>query len=989
MIGLATWTISILLLCASAQQNPTWPGTGTGNRQPGTGTGTNWPGTGPGNRQPGTGTGTGTNWPGTGTGNNPGIRPGTGTGTGTNPGTRPGTGTGNNWPGTGTGTGTGTRPGTGTGTRPGTGAGNNPGTRPGTGAGNNPGTRPGTGTGNNWPGTGTGTGTRPGTGAGNNPGTRPGTGTGNNWPGTGTGTGTGTRPGTGAGNNPGTRPGTGTGNNWPGTGTGTGTRPGTGAGNNPGTRPGTGTGNNWPGTGTGTGTRPGTGTGNNWPGTGAGNNPGTRPGTGTGNNWPGTGTGTGTRPGTGAGNNPGTRPGTGTGNNWPGTGAGNNPGTRPGTGTGNNWPGTGTGTGTGNNWPGTGAGNNPGNRPGTGTGNNWPGTGAGNTPGNRPGTGTGNNWPGTGAGNNPGNRPGTGTGNNWPGTGAGNNPGNRPGTGTGNNWPGTGAGNNPGNRPGTGNNWPGTGTGTGTGTGNNWPGTGTGNNRPGTGWNGYNPNSRTNFRDNDAKVLVLGAGPAGLQAVKYLTDNGINDFIMIEGSPVVGGKLKKIEFGQPRRQYETGAMWIYPPTKPLLDRYGVRYHRNMWEDVTVRSDRGIDLTRNNQLRQRRRDLQNATRASRVLGREISMGRRSDISIKTALAMYGWVDSSPMDHALEWFDFDFEEGVQSKDVSFFGRFKKAFEAHEQYFITDRRQGLFSDVIQRLDADHLRSNEVVTSIQQSGRQNKVTVQTERGTRFTGEYAIVTFSIGVLQSGKVNFSPPLPGWKTEQIFRYQMGTLDPIFMRFTRKFWPDTEWILHASERRGKSHYFPAFLNLEARGLFPRGTNTLVGFVTGEEAMRLEAMEDRAVRAEVWHVVKSMFGAANVPNIVEFYFERWATHPLHYGSFSTFPVGADRPADAMQRLAAPFNSIYFAQDATDKAIGTVSGSVSAGERAATQIASCIRNRRNCPQPYRPRNAGNRPPGCQTGWGGQGANSGSRIVVYPVAIMFASLLGFILSLW
>ena len=126
--------------------------------------------------------------------------------------------------------------------------------------------------------------------------------------------------------------------------------------------------------------------------------------------------------------------------------------------------------------------------------------------------------------------------------------------------------------------------------------------------------------------------------------------------------------------------------------------------------------------------------------------------------------------------------------------------------------------------------------------MTVQTEDGTRYTGDYALVTFSIGVLQSGAVKFNPPLPQWKTEQIFRYQMGTLDPIFMRFPRKFWGDQEWILHSSDRRGNRHYYPAFLNLEARGLFPRGTNTLVGFVTGEEAMRLENMPDNLIRTEV---------------------------------------------------------------------------------------------------------------------------------------------------
>ncbi len=96
--------------------------------------------------------------------------------------------------------------------------------------------------------------------------------------------------------------------------------------------------------------------------------------------------------------------------------------------------------------------------------------------------------------------------------------------------------------------------------------------------------------------------------------------------------------------------------------------------------------------------------------------------------------------------------------------------------------------------------------------------------------------------------------------------------------------------------------------------------------------------------MFGAANVPQIVDFYFERWATHPLHYGSFSTFPVGADLPppATARQIMGANVDRIFFAQDASDQAIGTVSGSVNAGQRAAQKLVGCLRGR-PCPA-YRP---------------------------------------------
>lgn len=142
-------------------------------------------------------------------------------------------------------------------------------------------------------------------------------------------------------------------------------------------------------------------------------------------------------------------------------------------------------------------------------------------------------------------------------------------------------------------------------------------------------------------------------------------------------------------------------------------------------------------------------------------------------------------------------------------------------------------------------------------------------------------------------------------------------------------------------------------------------------------------VWEVLKALYGAANVPNILEFHFERWATNSLHYGSFSTWPIGAERPKDARQRLAAPVERVHFAQDATDAAIGTIAGSVSAGERAAREIIACVNGKNNqCPRPYRPTSYGARPLGC-----GVGGNSGARIVLQPLAMILASILSFAMT--
>ena len=124
--------------------------------------------------------------------------------------------------------------------------------------------------------------------------------------------------------------------------------------------------------------------------------------------------------------------------------------------------------------------------------------------------------------------------------------------------------------------------------------------------------------------------------------------------------------------------------------------------------------------------------------------------------------------------------------------------------------------------------------------VIVTTEDGSTYIGEYGIVTSTVGVVQNGALTFEPPLPDWKAEEFSRFQMGIRDIILLKFPFKFWDDTQFILHASDRIG---YYPAFLNLEAETYYPPGTNILMGFLTGDEAYRTERdLSDDEVQAEV---------------------------------------------------------------------------------------------------------------------------------------------------
>jgi len=99
----------------------------------------------------------------------------------------------------------------------------------------------------------------------------------------------------------------------------------------------------------------------------------------------------------------------------------------------------------------------------------------------------------------------------------------------------------------------------------------------------------TELRDGiDAKVLILGAGVAGVTAAQRLESHGISDFLIVEAHHEVGGRLKSRRFGSPYhvptslsqgsdtlKSIEVGAQWIqgydeHNPIWGLARKHGVK-----------------------------------------------------------------------------------------------------------------------------------------------------------------------------------------------------------------------------------------------------------------------------------------------------------------------------------------------------------------------------------------------------------------------------------
>ena len=180
----------------------------------------------------------------------------------------------------------------------------------------------------------------------------------------------------------------------------------------------------------------------------------------------------------------------------------------------------------------------------------------------------------------------------------------------------------------------------------------------------------------------------------------------------------------------------------------------------------------------------------------------DIPARVGVQLMGWKSKRPIEKVIEYFSVDFEHAKRPELVSF----NKLSKQGEDFFVADQRgiwsmyEGLYKPLTNRIVL-----SKTVTEIKYSA--TSVEVTTSDGDKFGAEYALCTFSTGVLASDIVTFNPPLPEWKKEAIFKCPLTVYTKIFLKFPSKFWDDHEYILYASEERGRFPVFQAFYQMEA--------------------------------------------------------------------------------------------------------------------------------------------------------------------------------------
>ncbi|KAI9316447.1 amine oxidase [Dichotomocladium elegans] len=449
------------------------------------------------------------------------------------------------------------------------------------------------------------------------------------------------------------------------------------------------------------------------------------------------------------------------------------------------------------------------------------------------------------------------------------------------------------------------------------------------------------------KVAILGGGVAGISAARNLTANGITDFVIVDARHILGGRAQDVPFAG--INVEIGCNWVQGlgtnPINELREKYNLKTVLNDGENVVFRDANGlVNATESMNAYSAAYDAIFNSASQRLASDQV------DLSARAALSIADWYAEDALDKAVEYYNFDWEMGegpeVSSLIYSMLNdnmTYSVAFgpDSDGDQFVIDPRG--FKHIFLAEAATFLKEedprvllNTLITKIEYD--PNGVVVYTNTSDTILADYAISTFSVGVLKSRDIEWSPKLPPWKIEGIHGFDMATYQKIFLNFPSQFWDDNQYVVYVDpSRRG---YFNAWQNLNAPGFVPNTKDTNIFFVTLTEdwAHMAESMTDKEIQDRAMEVLRTMYGN-NIPEPTEILVPRWHSNPLFRGTYSNWPIG-ELEQHHINMKAPLLNRVFFAGEAMSREFyGFLQGSWFTGAEAAASIKQCS-SKHGCPR-------------------------------------------------
>ena len=406
----------------------------------------------------------------------------------------------------------------------------------------------------------------------------------------------------------------------------------------------------------------------------------------------------------------------------------------------------------------------------------------------------------------------------------------------------------------------------------------------------------------DGKVIIIGAGAAGLYAAYILKSKGIN-FQILEASSKYGGRLGKLT-GFANFPIDTGAQWLHGKNSIL-------------GDLITKSNTTITLDDSETKYWFNNQLVNSLPKNTDIFEGDNL---PDISYKDYALQKGL--GNEYKYIVE--NIAGDQGAAASRLSVFGNNQDEenwisgdgdFKFQETFF------DLFDKQIASEVKDKILLNTIVSKIDYS--QSEIIITASNNRLFNADKVIITVPIPILKSGDIQFIPALQNEKTNAFSKIGMDAGMKVFLKFSNKFF-DQNIIggaicaAYADDSIGKA----------------QSDNILLAFIMGDQAAYLTALaNDTAITNALLQELDLMYNGQATTSFIASHVENWTTNPFVKGAYSYSTVGmGDARKIATQAIS---KKLYFAGEAMNinGHHQTVHGAVETGYREAMNILNDIK--------------------------------------------------------
>ncbi|RDA91848.1 hypothetical protein CP533_3683 [Ophiocordyceps camponoti-saundersi (nom. inval.)] len=430
-------------------------------------------------------------------------------------------------------------------------------------------------------------------------------------------------------------------------------------------------------------------------------------------------------------------------------------------------------------------------------------------------------------------------------------------------------------------------------------------------------------------LLVLSAAD-GLQA---LANESVDDFIILEYQDRIGGRAWHTQFGG--YTVELGANWVSAGQEGQAKKHQLKSMTNDYKSFLTYNETG-----HTDFSHVLAELDAAKKRANVEAGRMLQENLQDQSVRTGLSLSGWNpkhDDMAAQAAESW-GWDWEAAFPPEHSSMIFGMASDNLTFSQYnednnLVIDARG--YDAIIRGEASTFLKPNDARLQLEKrikeiSYSDQGVTIKSDDGSCVEADYAICTFSLGVLQHDEVKFEPALPEWKQKAIQSFSMGTYTKYFLQFNETFWPrDKQFMLYASPTtRG---YYPVWQSLDGDGFLP-GSHIIFATTTHTESYRAEKQSVEETKEELLSVLADMFPDVKIPEPLAVMYPRWTQVPWARGSYSDWPVGTT--LEMHQNLRANVGRLWFAGEALSaQFFGFLHGAWFEGREAGAHVAQFVR--------------------------------------------------------